>query len=695
MLLRIQIISTGQYLVLNSDGALPVEVNSTLFNNQDELLGSFTYSGTCALEPNRAKIKNAQNILSDPKLRKFAVRAWLNAGIWLSGTFAFIIEGTQINFNIYFDTSSLANQFKALKLNQLSDPNINDQLHFDTVDEYKAFLKATTTAEPGTYPMVYFPYRNDGAYNIVDPASYGDYPDISFPVNTLFNAWKVEEDGTGNFLVDANFPVKQTQTPFFYLSYVLKRIALFFGCKPAGRWLDEETTRRITIATMVTFSSWNIIADYWLYMPDVAVNEFLKAIRTEFGLLILPNLEQKVMYFESLSNLDTQAPIADLRDCQLATGYRETGASADCYTITQAPDDKDAAFNDTDKQNLPVLTIGDLSAAIQTTTITMISATTKMVTENAGSVFPGLSNWRIPYLKQPIAGSVPFTAISSVSYSDTWTFKIRLLYYHGMVKDDSELYTYPYGSADNLDKDNRKIAPFSLALNAASGVFVAVRRYYQFMQTSKPFEMDFLLTVKQLLGISPLTRILVRDFNLAPVYCLLAQLAVDATVKDADKLSAKLTLWPSIRLDNAAEILPGDDTGGIEPPPDNGTVYARLELRNIVDVDIDHPTPENGQRGDLYVTFWLDAGATTPKDVTGLPLRYSVTETVDGDTGGATTAVLSLSATSPAGTYELLLESDRPVNLTIGPEGDSHLHSWTYAALVSAYYTPLDTIIIT
>src|SRR5882757_3131028 len=152
---RIRINSTGKYIVLGDKQSLPVEINSTLFNNQDELLGSKSYPGTAPLEDNQAEIQNAQLILTDPALRKIPVTAFLGASPFKECSFNFTIKGKEINYNLYFDASLIVNILKTVTLNHLSDPLINDQLNFDNQDEYLAYIMSTTTAAPGTMPMVF------------------------------------------------------------------------------------------------------------------------------------------------------------------------------------------------------------------------------------------------------------------------------------------------------------------------------------------------------------------------------------------------------------------------------------------------------------------------------------------------------------------------------------------------------------
>jgi hypothetical protein len=681
MLLRLQIIATGEFLVLSPDGTLPMELNTTIFNDDADLLGSKSYQVTLPLEPNRAIIRNAHLILTNPALRTLRVRAWLNNSPWLVGNFTFTYEAPNINANFFVDLSLYVNLLKTLTLDQLTD-NAH-QLHFDSIDAFKAYMVSTTTAAPGEMPMVFYPIKNTAAYKTIDPASYSTYPDIAFPVNPYINAWQMNIGGVGSFLLDTDpGHVSQTQMPAFYLAYILKRIAAFLNLTPVGTVLDDPDFNRIVIQTMIPNIIFGVIADFPYYMPAILLTDFIKAVRKEQGLIIDINEIDGTMLIESLSNLEDTAEIIDLRPYQVANTIRETSEAPAAITITQGADDKDLAYSDSEKTNLPVLTIGNLSTAQQQTDITMLSVTTKMLTElSPVATFPATSNWRIPMMQQPIRGATPLDQISSVAVADERSFKLRLLYYHGVVPDDSGLYRYPYASADNLDKDGASLTSFSLALNASSSAFLAIRHRYNYMFNSKPLEQTFILPPKVLLSIKANCRILMSDHNLAPVYCIWAQQALDVGYNQ--QLLVKSTLWPKILPANTSEI-----TNNAPPPPvippDNGLVYIRLEQRNVTAFHTLVPPPErDGHRCDIWVSFWADAPGTVPKDITGLPVRLSCSLVIDLDPPSVT--ILNYTATSVAGALELYPSA--PLDVTTFSEDGVHNSNTTYTLLPSDLYT--------
>jgi hypothetical protein len=617
MLLRLQIVESGQFLIMAKENVLTVEIRSTLFNDQDDLLGSFSYEGTIPLEPNRHLIQNAHLINTSAKLRTLNVLMYLGAIPYKQVVFNFTITDNDINYHLFIDTSIVARQLKALKMNQLRQGNLDDSVYLGNYDTFKSYISATVTDAPGTKPMVFFPFKNDGAYKIIAPGTPG-YASFDLPVNKIFNDWAVTDGVPGFTFSPAAGPYKHTFMPCFYLVYILMRIAKYFGLTPVGEWLKEETSKRIVIVSNIPLLEISTIPDVTYFMPDIGVNEFLKFARTEYGLLIDIDLTTNIMLIESFENLQGTDAILDIRDRQIA-GFRETGTTLQSYTLTRPAADNDTAFSDDEKKDMPVAVIGDQSGAYEIDDIELTSVATKMITENK----PGSADsWRIPYIKQPVYGSAPFDQISELAYADRSKFKIRALYWHGMV-DDSGGYPYPYGSADNVDMNGKVLSTFSLAIGSAGSAILSAKRFLEFKQNSKPLEVSFFSTPGEYMKLNAKTRILIKDRNDATVSCLF-----DSSIADFANRStifAKVTVYPIIWSSNAAQVNPIIAPPPTVPPYDNGVVYVKLLLLNVTITQRFNPPPSyNITTADVVLFFYEDAAGTIPKNVIDLPVSINL-----------------------------------------------------------------------
>ncbi|WP_374949637.1 hypothetical protein [Mucilaginibacter sp.] len=677
MNLRVQNLDNGAFVVLAKNGVITVDLNSTLFNNPDEILGSFSYESNCPLEPNRWWMENAHLINTSIDLRTFNALILFGTRPWKRTKFNYRISNKTINYHNYIDSTIISNQLKELLLNQLVDPAHDGQINFAGYPEFQAYMMSTISAAPGIMPMVFAPFKNDGAFKTIPTDSYEDYPDIALPLDGYINSWQSNQ-GVGSFKVDtAGQPNRYIQSPFFYLVYLIKRIAQFFKLEVAGECLKDEAFRRIVFATNIATLP-GYIPDFTYFMPDILLKDFIKEVREECGVLIDFDLTKMVLTVETIEKLELTTDIFDLRPYQLEE-FEELPTSLKAYRITMGTDDKDLAFSDDEKQQLPVVTVGNLSSAVETVDVPLSFATTKMINEATPA---GMSptTWRVPYIKQSIVGSAPFDQISDRAYVDRNKFKGRFLYWHGMVPDASG-YLYPYVSADNLDYNYESIAETTLALTNTGNAFLAVKRKAEFLANSKPREISFECPPNDFLKITPRTRFIIRDKNNAAVSCLMDTASADL-VCDEEIIFGKITLYPIIKPDNKLQIVPVIPPPPPEPPVNNGIVFAVLELRNITSHAFSVPPPPYLRHDqDIYVRFYNDAGKTVAKDVTDLELRIRVTKVTNGDLDSA--IVQEFNSTQTSAGHEVKLYNQVPADTN---QGGPFIH-WTYELLTTAHYT--------
>jgi hypothetical protein len=615
-------------------GVCTVEQHTTLFNNQDELLGSLSMAKEMPLtKTNKAIIENAHYILTANGKRQFDVIVWLGDMPYKDASFVYTVESNLAKYTLFFDLAQVANLLKVRKLSEASH-SAEDQMDFANYDAFQAYMMETVDGTAATHPMVFAPYRNTGAYQVIPLTDYHLYPDLVLPAETLFNRWEMNEVGVGSFKVDHNFPIGQTQTPFFYVVYLLKRVMNYLGYPVTGKWCTQESSQRITMGTNIAVPA-PILPDFTYFMPDILISDWLKDLRSNFGLLIDFDFTRQVSIVESITNLKAAQTTVDLRNAKIAGTYRETTNARYSYLVTRAVDDKDTAFTDDEKAALPSLTIGITGPNIEQKPIALKSVATKMVVEAAPSrgdiMTPIGANWRIPFLKQPIAPAVPLNQITLATYADRGNFKPRYLYYYGKKPNDAG-YLYPYISADNLDVLGAVIDNYSLALNASAFSFHELRNYFQFIYDSRPFEMKFTLSRAQFFSVVSNARILVHDENMATVSGFLDVNTADLGL--GKKYVAAITIYPhiipnnTIQITNESPVIPPP-----EPPFDNGVVYVGLTMINYQTNENEHSDPPFlSFSADVQVKFFMYPIFDNPTLVVDLPVRIRQrrTNSVDG-----------------------------------------------------------------
>ena len=743
MLYRIQNLANGLFFAMAKDGTLTADFNSTLFNASNDLLGSYSYPVEFPLEPNRAIIQNAQYINTISTLRTLDVMLWLGPVAYKKAKLYFTVDQNRISAELYFDLALMVNQLKTLRLCDLVDPNINDQYNASSLTAFRAYMMTVAAAAPGTYPYVFFPYKNDGAYidaayklvplwrssvgygvgnqvtyngrlyscivaaaagqdpvnwlntQIVNtPQKWEDitvYPDNYLPASKIINRWEIADDGSTGFVVDTSFPVQQTQAPAFYLTYVLYRVAAYFGYTLAGEWLKTDDAKRLVLFTNIPCPYTGQIPDYWAMMPAVLVTDFLKEVRTQFGVMVDFDPTTMVCTIESLLYMESSPDTLDLQHLQTIS-YRETAMQSQAFTVQQPPEGNDTAFTESDRQNPLTLQIGQPLTARQLTQVQLTSAPTKMITEQSATpVFetpvlnPGMviTNWRIPWIKMPMAGSSPMDQISSLQYADRLGFKLRFLYYHGMQPDDGG-YKYPYASSDNLDIHGNQLRPFTLSLSPGAADYQSISYYYNYITNSKPAEFVFEMARATFMALRKNKRFIVRDLNNASVSALLDQASADFT-NNKEQVVTKLTLYPRIMPDNLTEQLPPAPVYTAPPPYDNGVVYVRFNERNPHNYTSPIPPHYLTHQIDLYAEFFADSAGTIPKNVINLLVRYQTQNYLNGAllSSPITNVVCSSVLNTTTGNYEYELQADAGVDSTQG----ANYYEWVYALMASTGYT--------
>lgn len=739
MLFRIQNIDLPRrpFFVIPVNSTLTVDFMSTLFQAQSSLLGSYSYPLDLQLRPNQAFIQNAQIIATDTAKRTINVILWIGAVPFKQCKFRFTINNDVIRGELYIDLSLMANLLKNIRLNQLADPNIDDQYNPEDIGAFKTYITMLASAAPMQYPYVFFPFRNDGAYiadayvlnplwkagvvygvgtkvtylnriyNCVavtlagqDPVSWATtqmvnvpqkweditvYPDVAIPVSDTINRWEIADDGSTGFIVDPpGGPYRQTYMAFFYLPYVIGRICAWLGYTLESQTLKTDDFKRIVVGTNVPIDASGQIPDYYTLMPDTLVSDFFTELRNQFGLLTDFDAFRNVCTVENLDYLENRSQVVDMQDEQ-TINYEELSTQTQAITIEQLSDSNDKAFSDGDNNHPLQLIIGDPNKAIQITSIQLASAATKMIlgrtpnpvfenpTDNPGMV---VTNQRIPWIKMPVAGATPLDQVSSLQYADRYGFKLRFLFYHGMQPDDGG-FNYPYGSSDNLDINGNTLRPFNLSLAPGSGDFQSLQRYYTYVANSRPAQVQFVLHRSLFMRLRNNCRVVIRDRNLNSVQCLISQVSADFS-NSRDKVAATLTLYPKILPNNAQQVLPPTPAYVPPPPFDNGVVYVRMDLTN--GGDFISPIPPHYVTHQYQVTFsfFADAGAATPKDVVNLDVRWQSSEY--HNTLLVTSGTSKTTVTSTAFTFDLGIF---PADLTEGPNE----WLWLYQLMPDAHYT--------
>jgi hypothetical protein len=608
-MLRIQLLPSGEFLDLGTDTTATVELFGTIMNKDSELLGSYAYEFSLPLtERNKRLLNNAHLITSSQSLRSTKARLWLSVTPWKVVKLLFCIKSAAISAELRIDNGIVNKRLKEYKLYNITDGQPDTAMSFQDLDAYRAYMKAAAMAAPGIYPLTFFPIRNEHFLPEVDAEQQGNYPDTIFPQSKYINEWDAVNQ---QFVVDTTPAGARShlESPLYYLAYVIKASVKYLGYQLIGNWINNPDIQRLVLDIPIGINL--NLPDIGFHMPDIALDVFFKAIRNKFSLLIAFNESDKTCLIESWQNVFAQYEPLDLRPYQIK-GIDDYVPDFSGYTITEKSEDKDALTED--NQGSPAIVIGDGSQSVE-----LEISTTHMIVENAPGYGTGQIQWRLPHVDQHYYTSDKYIFLDDVNFKDARKFELRLLYYHGMVKNQNgDL--YPYGSADNLDYLNRPLTGFSLSLNENASTVTLAKDFYTFCLNSKKLDVRYLLPELVFMQISNNRPVLIRDINNATVRCLLDQLSADLSSRN-NKVQGKAVLYTLPAESNTTGVIPAQITD--EPPVDNGPVYVKMrkDMPQIINTNLGD-TRVRGTATIIYAQFFADAAGTIPKEVTNILVLF-------------------------------------------------------------------------
>ena len=358
---------------------------------------------------------------------------------------------------------------------------------------------------PGEWPYTFFPIRNELAF---EP----DYKLTGFVAQPYVNAWK-----NGVFLTDTPEAVNPVRgypmAPQFFVVYVLHQIYKKAGYRITGDWIGREETQRLTILNLTSLADTKGIMvtltghqhPAGLFVPEMTVPDFLKAIRQRYGLIFTFNANDRTVSIRRFVDVLRQPTTQDLTQFQLR-GYSIEAADGKGFTLQETPDGSDELNRDAESQPIkpPAIVVGrgGQPIDIKTATPQMIYELSPASATNTGA------KWLIPTVRQP-GNILDELYKDSDRYAETNTIdgglkrrndaSLCLLSYRGM-QPDSAGGLYPLATTGNRNGRQAEILNQSgqpaegTALAGRAGVFRnSLRPFYYFRDQTRPVVTSLLM----------------------------------------------------------------------------------------------------------------------------------------------------------------------------------------------------------
>ncbi|QHL87400.1 hypothetical protein GU926_08115 [Nibribacter ruber] len=449
------------WLDLPADLSIQIEIWNTLFEF-DRIPGTLTFPFTLPFSAvNNLKLKFPGH-LSVARYRQpeLPCQLFLMGQLWRMGKLNVIRrseKGYEVNFQT--DVGDISVQIKEAGLRDIDYGTVPLQL-------------SVQPAYPeSSYAL--FPVRNLGFSKVEQPdfSGYQNFYDEGFPFNS-------------NVMRPYEFPV----TPFPYLVHVLKAAMAHFGYTVTGDWLEEEAVKRLVVfntrAYFPTSADPDIDVVLAEHVPDMKVNEFLKAIRSLFSIGFVFNPLRKEMEVVRLRDVVADRTYVDWSEF---TGrvYEWEPAPFGGFTLAMEadPDDeqKQVAFDYSYQ-------VGDGLEDVPCQV-----ATLPMVVNYLFWGGTGQRDWLVPVTQQ-----------------EQDRFSFRVLAYHGLQPNNDGT-TYPLGTSGTVNRMGDQISSDSLEWDGPHGLYLRRHKpWLDFLDESDRVETEQALRIHEILSLNHGRRCLIR-----------------------------------------------------------------------------------------------------------------------------------------------------------------------------------------
>jgi len=342
--------TSGHTLELSAGTVIPVERKNSLFNDPDEFIQDRTYPGKTFLSPAvKTFIQNGHLVETSTTRFEVEVKVSINGSAFFAGVMSYKITGDEIDYLLKVNFGAIAARLKTTRLTEirtedgiyiqnLSNP---DGHNIGNIGIMQDRMLASCT-NPKHYPYAYFPVRNELSakrYNESDP-----YPESNF-----VNFW---HHGLQSFYCVSNTEVPTrdfnftTQSPFFKVTYILRKVIEYLDLRPEGDFFSDEESDTIYIYTQKTnqyIEDFASLDPSMTYMPNITIIEFLKQLRERLRLSIDINLLDGTATVRTAKTIFSDPEFLDLSQ-YISSITEASGTEKNGFKVILAPDQTDEMF---------------------------------------------------------------------------------------------------------------------------------------------------------------------------------------------------------------------------------------------------------------------------------------------------------------------------------------------------------------
>lgn len=623
----------GMVLELPIDSKITIEINSTIFDTDDIIRGSYSYPFQLPLNENNCRFLDYGFLPERDLLPEIPVQVTAGTHVF-SATLIYKTSGFYADASLLIDLGAIADTIRNQPLREF----VTESFFIAKEDNQGGqTLKSLALAQPNVFPIVFPPFYN---FEMVDfewrPVDANQNPIQNYKRPLIHNQYYNWASIYPN--VPANSGDKLL-VPMVYLCWLITYICKKLGFSAQGTLFTDPVLTRLIIFNTQTTPGWDpeqngYKVEIGRHLGEYTISEFFKILRAFVGLSIDINITSRQATFNTYRDLSRRKGYTDLSDCLVPNTEGNDGVENKGFIVNNFYDasDKYIDFNvDAWTNNIQPRQFKKSYSFATGNGATPVNLSVGTLMMNAYSAFRAVENPNVP---NPVKMLLPVTEQSgnladgyfktSPNYSpyfdtnDTKAvpaainqFGFRMLIYWGMQQDTSgDL--YPYASSVSYDSKYLQIGEMSLLAGEPDDIWNTYqRKYYEFLSASKSISALMRISLGKLSEISPSVPVGYRSKNHVTGRYLLEKLTYELPAKEGFVL-AKF---------EGRQLIPKTLVAR-SPIDPSYNCWVEMKLENYSG---GIGVPENNERtfkADVVVYIWKDGLFTVPENNKGITFNY-------------------------------------------------------------------------
>lgn len=615
----------GKYFDIEPGETITTEWVSTVFNDDAEFNGSYTYAVKAPFSPtNNALLKNAHLIENRSARYGTTVLIEIFGMPWKQAKLTYDITPEGYSMNCLIDNAEFAKLIKEKMLPEIFINYVNgvfsdyiyDQLSNSQEETLEVLLNRANS--PGTGSCVFYSQKNDGMFGGYDGDGSPDYVD-TYRINVYHNR--------GDFLTDITKPISNSlfYNPSYYLHWVVRKLCQYLGFEATGDFFTDEATKTLIIDNTGFLDLYDVFSLTGCklaparHVPNIKIPDFIKMLRATFKLAIYFDGNERKAYFNYANRIIHGTDGVDI------SGFTESGINIKSYIPTgyelvQAADEDDDLFKTF--EYVKSYYIGDNQELQKLSAF----AGTLFMTDTVEPRPVDGGVWRVARKRQ-VGNGYTAHAKGTESYNETGysknDFTFRLLNYMG-VRYDSLGRAYYYAASDGKNTDGSEHpTALSLWLGGTNGLINRfLKEWLMYYLRTEEVEITAHLPANLLLQLSPIKKLTWSTHTRALIPAMINQVSFEQSGKYAERIAAKIKVYP-IYNQAATDVRAFTEVklGEVE---NAGKIYVKYE--QVVTQQIDKELFGNGVKVTMevyvngFLNFFSDEACKKPRNVSNLPV---------------------------------------------------------------------------